>query len=133
MQEEQMPKQQKKILGRYIVADPKICHGKPTFNGTRVMVWQVLEQVAEGMPWEQIVWAWRGRVPHEAIAEAVHLAAEDFRGTNHVRGDLDQHSPQPRCGVHPPVSERGYPHQQSRNLRTQTVRGNYRCGLAALL
>ncbi|MCD4692308.1 MAG: DUF433 domain-containing protein, partial [Calditrichales bacterium] len=23
-----------KIYGRYIVSDPKICHGKPTFRGT---------------------------------------------------------------------------------------------------
>jgi len=36
-------------LGEYIVADPQIRHGKPTFKGTRVMVFQVLEQVACGM------------------------------------------------------------------------------------
>jgi uncharacterized protein (DUF433 family) len=29
-------------LGRYIVADPAICHGKPTFKGTRVFVADVL-------------------------------------------------------------------------------------------
>ena len=43
------------LLGRYIVADPEICHGKPTFRGTRIMVWQVLEMVAEGKAWETIV------------------------------------------------------------------------------
>ena len=26
-----------------ITADPQICHGKPTFKGTRIMVWQILE------------------------------------------------------------------------------------------
>ena len=36
---------QAKILGRYIVANPRICHGKPTFRGTRVIVWQVLEML----------------------------------------------------------------------------------------
>ena len=35
-------------LGEYIVADPEICHGKPTFKGTRIMVWQVLDDVAAG-------------------------------------------------------------------------------------
>jgi len=40
------------IIGRYIVTDPKICHGKPTFRGTRIMVADVLEQVAEGLAWE---------------------------------------------------------------------------------
>ena len=27
-----------KQIGRYIVAEPKICHGKLTFRGTRIMV-----------------------------------------------------------------------------------------------
>lgn len=49
-------------LGEFIVADREICHGKPTFKGTRVMVFQVLEQVACGTPWERIVWSWRGKV-----------------------------------------------------------------------
>ena len=38
------------VLGRYIVVDPKICHGKPTFRGTRIMVADVLEMVASGVP-----------------------------------------------------------------------------------
>ena len=29
---------QPQLLGRYIVADPYICHGKPTFRGTRILV-----------------------------------------------------------------------------------------------
>ena len=32
-------------INQYIVADSEICHGKPTFKGTRVMVWQVLEML----------------------------------------------------------------------------------------
>ena len=35
-------------LHKHIIADPDVCHGKPTFKGTRVMVWQVLEMLAEG-------------------------------------------------------------------------------------
>ena len=35
------------LIGRHIVTDPKICHGKPTFRGTRVLVADVLEQEAE--------------------------------------------------------------------------------------
>jgi uncharacterized protein (DUF433 family) len=68
----------KRILSQYIVADPEICHGQPTFIGTRVMVCQVLKQVARGMDWDTIVWQWRGSVPREAIAEAVRLAGEAF-------------------------------------------------------
>ncbi len=62
------------LLGRYIVADPTICHGKPTFRGTRIMVADVLEQVADGLAWESIIEAWRGSITDEAIAEAVRLA-----------------------------------------------------------
>ncbi|HEV2330745.1 MAG TPA: DUF433 domain-containing protein [Verrucomicrobiae bacterium] len=64
-------------LGEYIVADPKICHGKPTFKGTRIMVWQVLEDVAEGRSWDFICnRRWGGRIPLSAVAEAVRLAQE---------------------------------------------------------
>ncbi len=73
-----MAKKQRKVLGRYLVADPEICHGKPTFLGTRIMVAQVLKQVAKGMPWDAITAEWRGAVPREAIAEAVGLAQRVF-------------------------------------------------------
>lgn len=36
------------VINKYIVADPNICHGKPTFKGTRVMVWQILEMLSAG-------------------------------------------------------------------------------------
>jgi uncharacterized protein (DUF433 family) len=32
-----------------MVADPDICHGKPTFRGTRILVADVLDQVAAGL------------------------------------------------------------------------------------
>lgn len=71
-------------LGPGIVADPRVCGGRPTFEGTRIMVWQVLAQIAEGMPWEQIAWAWRGKLDQTAIAEAIKLAASDFKNPRHV-------------------------------------------------
>lgn len=67
-----------KIYGRYIVSDPKICHGKPTFRGTRIMVSQVMEQIANGMAWETIIEEWRGSIKREAISEAIRLANQAF-------------------------------------------------------
>ena len=61
-----------------MVADPQICHGKPTFLGTRIMVAQVLKQVAKGLPWDAITAERRGTVTKEAIAEAVELAQRTF-------------------------------------------------------
>ena len=71
-------KPQSKLLGRYIVADPAICHGKPTFRGTRIFVSDVLEMVAEGLAWETIIEQWHNSITEEAIAEAVKLSIEAF-------------------------------------------------------
>lgn len=43
------------VINKYIVADPEICHGKPTFKGTRVMVWQILEMLSAGETVEEIM------------------------------------------------------------------------------
>jgi uncharacterized protein (DUF433 family) len=69
----------KRLIGRYVVADPAICHGQPTFRGTRMLVSDVMEQVAGGMAWETIVEEWRGDVSLDAISEAVRLASQAFR------------------------------------------------------
>ena len=65
-----------KALGRYVVVDAKICHGQPTFRGTRILVSDVLEQVADGMPWATIEEQWRGAVTQKAIAAAVRMARQ---------------------------------------------------------
>jgi len=65
-------------LGRYIVSDPRICHGKPTFRGTRVFVSDVLQMVAAGMAWETIIEDWHNSISTEAIAEALKLSSEAF-------------------------------------------------------
>jgi uncharacterized protein (DUF433 family) len=73
-----MQRKKRKLLGRFIVADPEICHGQPTFIGTRILVSVVLEQVAREMSWDAIMADWRGRVTKEAITEAVELAQMAF-------------------------------------------------------
>ncbi|MBI3949783.1 MAG: DUF433 domain-containing protein [Acidobacteria bacterium] len=71
-------------FGKYIVADPEICHGQLTFKGTRIFVKHVLEQVAAGMDWDAIVADWDGAVTKEAIAEAIHVASQVL--VRHVEG-----------------------------------------------
>ena len=71
-----MRKNQKpQMLGRFMIADLKICHGKPVFRGTRVFVSDVLEMVAEGMAWETIIEQWHNSITKDAIAEAVKLSS----------------------------------------------------------
>ena len=64
-----------KLMGRHIITDARICHGKPTFRGTRVLVSDVLEQVADGVSWEAIAEEWNDKITKEAIQEAVQLAS----------------------------------------------------------
>ena len=36
-------------FGKYIVVDDEICHGKPTFKGTRILVSDIVELLAAGV------------------------------------------------------------------------------------
>jgi uncharacterized protein (DUF433 family) len=63
----------RKSLGRFVILGSKICHGQPTFRGTRILVNDVLEQVAQGLAWDTIEEQWRGAINQAAISEAVRL------------------------------------------------------------
>jgi uncharacterized protein (DUF433 family) len=65
---------QRLVLGKYIVADERICHGKPTYKGTRIMVWQILQALARGESIDELVRAWDGRISRAAILETIRLA-----------------------------------------------------------
>src|SRR5713101_4205396 len=64
----------KRSLGRFLSADPKVCHGKLCFRGTRILVSDVLELVAAGMSWDKIVKECHDSISRRAIAEAFRLA-----------------------------------------------------------
>jgi uncharacterized protein (DUF433 family) len=74
-----------KELGKYIVADPEVCHGQPTFRGTRILVKTVLAQVARGEDWDKIIGKWDGRINEEGISEAVRLASKALISFKSVR------------------------------------------------
>ena len=76
----------RRMLGRHIVIDARTCHGQPVFKGTRILVADVLDMVAQGMAWEAISAEWHGRVSPAAIAEAVRLARDAFVELDTERG-----------------------------------------------
>lgn len=41
-------KKKRVVINDYIVVDSEICHGKPTFAGHRIMVWQLFAVLAAG-------------------------------------------------------------------------------------
>jgi uncharacterized protein (DUF433 family) len=75
-------------LGQFVVADPRICHGKLTYRGTRIMVWQILEALAAGESVDQLVAAWGGRVSHAAILETIFLPSGKLLDRH---GQLNRH------------------------------------------
>ena len=70
-------------VNEYIVVDSDICHGKPTFKGTRVMVWQVLEMLASGSSIKEIIEAFPSITP-EAVKASLRYAAGLARGRDNV-------------------------------------------------
>ena len=62
-------------LEEYISVHPEICHGKPCFKGTRVMVYLVLEMLEDGASTKEILQAYPDLSP-DHIKAALHYAAK---------------------------------------------------------
>ena len=71
-------------IGKYIVMDSEICHGKPVFKGTRIMVWQVLEMLRLGYKEEEILEQFPS-LTKEHIKETLRFAASISKGEELVR------------------------------------------------
>ncbi len=62
-------------LGKYVVAAPGVCGGRPTFKYTRLEVSFILALLSTGKTIEQVVQAYSlSRITPEAIQEAITLA-----------------------------------------------------------
>jgi uncharacterized protein (DUF433 family) len=62
-------------LGKYIVAAPGVCGGRPTFKYTRLEVSMILAWLAAGKSVEQIVQDYAAsRLTPSAIKEAIRIA-----------------------------------------------------------
>ena len=70
-------------LSKDIVADSEICHGKPTFKGTRVMVWQILEMLEGGINPDEIIEDFPS-ITKRHIKAALHYVAQITKGRDNV-------------------------------------------------
>jgi uncharacterized protein (DUF433 family) len=59
----------------YVTVDPHICHGKACIKGTRVMVSTVLDNLAAGLPVDEIMHSYPS-LTKQAILAALAYAAE---------------------------------------------------------
>jgi uncharacterized protein (DUF433 family) len=72
-------------ISKHIIADSEICHGKPTFRGTRVLVSDVIELVAAGVSPREIIKDYYPGLTESRIKEALEWAAKMVSGGHRVR------------------------------------------------
>ena len=72
-------------FGKYIGIDDEICHGKPTFKGTRILVSDIVELLAAGVRVEEIVRDYYPSLNEEMVKEALDWAAKIIRGEHYVK------------------------------------------------
>jgi uncharacterized protein (DUF433 family) len=72
-------------IGKYIVVDDEICHGKPTFKGTRVLVSDVIELLATDLSIEEIIRDYYPSLNEDMIKEALGWAAKIIREEHYVK------------------------------------------------
>ena len=63
-------------INDYIVADGEICGGTPTFKGTRIMVWQVLELLGAGVSIDEIIQDYFPSLAKPAILSVLTYASK---------------------------------------------------------
>ena len=68
----------------YISVDREICHGKPCFKGTRIMVASVLALLEAGETSEEILDAYPG-LTLKHVQAALHLAEQLLEGEQYLR------------------------------------------------
>lgn len=61
-------------IDEYIVADDEICGGTPTFKGTRIMAWQIIELLGAGVSIDEIPKRYFPQLTKEAIFSALNYA-----------------------------------------------------------
>ena len=57
-----------------ISVDTQICHGKPVIRGTRIMVWQILDLIEDGLTFDKIITDYFPRITKEDIKACIEYA-----------------------------------------------------------
>ena len=68
-------------MGEYVVRAVGVCGGRPTFKYTRIEITGALDRIAAGESLEEIVAGYGGRLPREAVMEAIQVVTSSFLQT----------------------------------------------------
>lgn len=79
-------------MGKYefnrIIADPEIMNGKPIINGTRIPIYLIIEQFANGLTKKEILEDYPN-LTEEDLLEVLRYAAELSKGESTYTIDLE--------------------------------------------
>jgi len=71
------------IVSDRIVSDPGVCGGEPCIQGTRILVEVVLDNLAAGMTWDDLVDDLPG-LTRDDIAAALRFASRSIRSWEEI-------------------------------------------------
>ena len=71
-------------INKYIVAEGEICGGTPTFKGTRIMVWQIIELLRAGVTIDEILRDYFPQLTREAILSALNYASKAIENEEYI-------------------------------------------------
>ncbi len=71
-------------INNYVIADDEICGGTPTFKGTRIMVWQIVELLGAGVTIEDILKNYFPQLTKEAIFAALNYASRTLEDERYI-------------------------------------------------
>jgi uncharacterized protein (DUF433 family) len=63
----------------HVTLDPGVCHGKPCIRGTRILVENVLDLLAQGYDFDAIIAQAYPGLTREQLADAVAFSADLLR------------------------------------------------------
>ena len=71
-----------------ISVDTKVCHGKPVIRGTRIMVWQILDLLEDGLTFDEITAKYFPKLTKEDIKACVEYANQLVKNEEvHLAGE----------------------------------------------
>jgi uncharacterized protein (DUF433 family) len=82
-------------LGSHVVRAIGVCGGRPTFKHTRIEITGTLDRLAAGESLDDIVMGYRGRIPRDAIIEAIRLITAQFIETLPELEPVEELAPAP--------------------------------------
>ena len=71
-------------INEFIVVDSEICGGTPSFKGTRIMVWQVMELLGAGVSIDEILQKYFPQLTKPAIFSVMTYASKLIGEEKHV-------------------------------------------------